>query len=413
MRLVNVICRNADVETNLKNYALMHSGQAGGENWCLRAKCDMNNDNGTLRDPVLYRANYVDPHVRTGTKYRAYPTYDFACPIVDSIEGVTHAMRTTEYNDRAAQYFWIIEALRLRPVHLQEFARMNFQYALMSKRKLQQLVDNKSVQGWDDPRFPTIQGTLRRGVTVQCLKDFVVSQGFSKRIVDMEWDKFWSVNNKIIDPDAERYMAIFKDNAIVMTISNLPKECPGIISAKHPKNPALGNKVILTGPAVYLEREDMEGIAVGDEVCLMRWGVMKITEVTKDSNGVIQGISSAYVPNGDFKKKETRKLCWVLKSNDAVEVNLVEFDHLINKAKLEESDDWTKFLNKVSKVEAPAIGDSALRNLKVNQVIQLERRGFYRVDSAYVSADKPLMLFMIPDGKKKAMSTLSFKLGHH
>ena len=115
------------METNLKHYEEMHSGKPGGEKWCLRAKINMQSVNGTMRDPVLYRANYEDAHVRTGTKYKAYPTYDFACPVVDSIEGVTHAMRTTEYNDRAEQFEWVIKALNLRPVTIQEFARMSFQ----------------------------------------------------------------------------------------------------------------------------------------------------------------------------------------------------------------------------------------------------------------------------------------------
>lgn len=199
-----VLLRHDSVEDNFKHFELMLGGGAEGSKWVLRANMNMSNPNKCCRDPVLYRTNAL-PHNRTGTKYNAYPTYDFACPIVDSIEGVTHAMRTTEYKDRDEQFEWLQEAMGLRKVHLVEFARLNFIQTVLSKRKLTWFVDEGHVEGWNDPRFPTVQGVLRRGMTVEGLREFILAQGFSKRTIDMEWDKIWAINKKLIDPVRSKY----------------------------------------------------------------------------------------------------------------------------------------------------------------------------------------------------------------
>ena len=131
------------------------------------------------------------------TKYKAYPLYDFACPIVDSLEGVTHALRSNEYHDRNVLYDWILEKLALRKVYIEDFSRLNFTYTLLSKRKLQWFVDNKKVTGWDDPSFPTIRGIMRRGMTLEALREFVISQGVSKTDINMDMGKLWAVNKKV------------------------------------------------------------------------------------------------------------------------------------------------------------------------------------------------------------------------
>jgi glutamyl-tRNA synthetase len=145
-----------------------------------------------------------------GTRWKMYPTYDFACPIVDSIEGVTHALRTIEYRDRNPQYAWFLNALSLRHVHVWDFSRLNFIYTLLSKRKLTWFVEEGHVTGWDDPRFATVRGILRRGMTVEALRAYILSQGASQREISLEWDKIWTINKRIIDPIAPRHTALLR-----------------------------------------------------------------------------------------------------------------------------------------------------------------------------------------------------------
>ncbi|XP_014679662.1 PREDICTED: bifunctional glutamate/proline--tRNA ligase-like [Priapulus caudatus] len=153
--------RSNCVEKNVKMWEDMKQGTAYGKTCAVRAKIDMQSDNGAMRDPTIYRCKNEE-HVRTGLQYKVYPTYDFACPIVDSIEGVTHALRTTEYHDRDDQYYWFINALQIPKVHIWEYARLNMVNTVLSKRKLTWFVDEGIVDGWDDPRMPTVRGVLRR-----------------------------------------------------------------------------------------------------------------------------------------------------------------------------------------------------------------------------------------------------------
>lgn len=187
--------RDSSVDENLARFAEMKTGSEEGIKWCLRAKMSVDDPNKAMRDPVIYRCS-PEPHHRTGSTWKIYPTYDFCCPIVDSLEGVTHALRTTEYNDRDAQYQWFLKSLNLRKVQNWNFARMNFVRTLLSKRKLTQFVNTGFVWGWDDPRMPTVRGIRRRGMTIPALQEYILKQGPSKNIINLDWHTFWATNKK-------------------------------------------------------------------------------------------------------------------------------------------------------------------------------------------------------------------------
>lgn len=387
----------------LQCFNLMKSGSEEGKVWCLRAKIDMSSDNGTMRDPVLYRQN-ITPHHRSGTTFKAYPTYDLACPIVDSIEGVTHALRTTEYDDRNAQFAWIQRVLGLRRVRIQTFARVNFMYTVMSKRKLAWFVDTGRVTGWDDPRFPTVRGVTRRGIDIDALKRFMCSQGASRRVVNMEWNKFWAENKKNIDLYAKRFMAVDKVNTVTLTVTNATDGLEFMSTEYLPKDPSFGTRLVRIGKNVLLEKVDTEGMEIGEEIVLIRWGVVRLTKI----EGGLEGI---FIPNGDIKAAK-RKLSWLVNVPENTRTILSEFDNLILKEKLEEDDKIEDCINPHTQAETEVIGDAGLKNLKENDIIQLERRGYYRVDRPYINETKPLILFMVPDGKKSSMGGLEGKLAH-
>mmetsp|Transcript_17046 Transcript_17046/g.24109 ORF Transcript_17046/g.24109 Transcript_17046/m.24109 type:complete len:737 (+) Transcript_17046:320-2530(+) len=398
--------RNQTPEECLKLFALMASGKEDGAKYCLRAKIDMSSVNGTMRDPVIYRQN-TTPHHRSGTTFKVYPTYDLACPIVDSIEGVTHALRTTEYNDRDEQYAWFQSALNLRRSRIHSFARMDFRFTELSKRKLTWFVEQGHVTGWDDARFPTVRGVIRRGVNVTALRKFICSQGASRRIVNMEWNKFWAENKKEIDLMAKRFMAIDSSEHVPLTITNGPaKESNTYIGTDYlPKDPEFGKRAMRLASSVLLEKVDVDGVEVGEEIVLMRWGVVKLTSVSPT------GLEGTYIPDGNFKAAK-RKLSWIADVKENISVVLTEFDNLISKEKLEEGEDFKDFVNPNTLATTVVIGDPGLKTLQKDEIIQLERRGYYRVDQPYINDDKGLVLFTIPDGKSKSMSGLGGKLAH-
>jgi glutamyl-tRNA synthetase len=381
--------REATVEENLKRFYLMLEGKhheelpaaskeekkkgeekkatepvapaAPQSDWCMRGKLNMQCPVKCLRDPVFYRIKR-DSHHRTGTKYKAYPTYDFACPIVDAIEDVTHCLRTIEYHDRNALYDWVQEKLGLRKVTIYDYSRLNLVSTILSKRSLKWFVEEGIADGWYDPRFPTVQGIMRRGLTVEALKQFMLEQGPSKNTNLMEWDKLWALNKDIIDPTTPRYTAIVKSTACKLFIENGPATPEARSQTLHPKNESIGSKAVIYGRELWVEKDDAVAIEVGEKVTLMKWGNVTITkkDIAADGNPVLFGT----VDEADKDFKKTKKLTWVCADPDTtVEITLTEFDHLINKKKVEENDDVKQLVNHNSRIEYTAIAEGSLRTI--------------------------------------------------
>uniref|UniRef100_A0A3P9NA95 Bifunctional glutamate/proline--tRNA ligase n=1 Tax=Poecilia reticulata TaxID=8081 RepID=A0A3P9NA95_POERE len=406
-------CRNNTVEQNMKMWAEMKAGTEYGQSCCMRAKIDMSSNNGCLRDPTLYRCKNA-PHPRTGTTYKVYPTYDFACPIVDSLEGVTHALRTTEYHDRDEQFYWFIEALGIRKPYVWEYARLNLNNTVLSKRKLTWFVDQGYVDGWDDPRFPTVRGVLRRGMTVDGLKQFIAAQGGSRSVVNMEWDKIWSFNKKVIDPVAPRYTALSSSYVVPVSVPEATEEMQEV--AKHPKNEEVGLKEVWYGPHVLIEGADAETLTEGETVTFINWGNLIITKINKAPDSKVASIEARLdLDNKDYKK--TTKITWLAETSSAplLPVICINYQPLITKAVITKDDDFKEYINKNSKLEEKMLGDPCLKSLKKGDIIQLQRRGFYICDQPYEPIspnsckESPCVLFYIPDGHTKEMPTAGSK----
>lgn len=396
--------RDTSVEENLKRFEEMKSGSAEGARWCIRAKISVDDPNKALRDPVIYRCN-ATPHHRTGDKWKVYPTYDFACPIVDSLEGVTHALRTNEYRDRNPQYAWMIEALALRKVVVWDFSRVNFVYTLLSKRKLHWFVDEKLVKGWDDPRFPTVRGIRRRGMTVEALRQFMLAQGPSQAQLMLEWDSFWALNKKVIDPVAPRHWAIAKEGMVTATINDAVEEEKDV--PLHKKNPDVGTKKTVYSKNVILEKEDADSFEDKEEVTLMDWG-----------NAILKSKSDGALEfdlhlAGDFKKTK-KKITWLAlpsPNHPLIHATLLDYDYLITKKKLDENDSVEDFVTPVTEFRTECWADANVSKLSKGDIMQFERKGYYIVDGIYddtespVSGAKRMEFVKIPDGRAAGLAS--------
>ncbi|KAG4203349.1 hypothetical protein ERO13_A05G395500v2 [Gossypium hirsutum] len=394
-------CRSNSVEENLKLWKEMIAGSERGLQCCLRGKLDMQDPNKSLRDPVYYRCNPV-PHHRIGAKYKLYPTYDFACPFVDAEEGITHALRSSEYHDRNAQYYRIQEDMGMRKVHIYEFSRLNMVYTLLSKRKLLWFVQMGKVDGWDDPRFPTVQGIVRRGLKIEALIQFILEQGASKNLNLMEWDKLWTINKKIIDPVCPRHTAVIEERKVLLTLTDGPDEPFVRIIPRHKKYDGAGEKATTYTKRIWIDYADAEYISVNEEVTLMDWGNAIVKEIIKDQDGNITQLVGVLHLQGSVKTTKL-KLTWLAETSELVNLSLVEFDYLITKKKLEEGEDFLDALNPCTKKETAAIGDSNIRNLKQGEILQLERKGYFRCDVPFVRPSKPVVLIAIPDGRQQSL----------
>eukprot|EP00382_Lankesteria_abbotti_P003329 CAMPEP_0113848490 /NCGR_PEP_ID=MMETSP0372-20130328/2512_1 /TAXON_ID=340204 /ORGANISM="Lankesteria abbotti" /LENGTH=298 /DNA_ID=CAMNT_0000817991 /DNA_START=46 /DNA_END=942 /DNA_ORIENTATION=- /assembly_acc=CAM_ASM_000359 len=289
------------------------------------------------------------------------------------------------------------------------------------------MVDSGHVHGWDDPRFPTVQGIIRRGLQVPALMEFILDQGPSKNANLMEWGALWNKNKQLIDPIAPRYMAVARDGAVVVHLKGAPTEPEKRERALHQKNESLGMACQYFCCDVLIEQDDAAARKDGEEVTLMKWGNAFFDELvwSEDRKQVVE-INATLNVEGNVKNTNA-KLHWVPLMEDKHQLDtnsgdvserklsrcvLREFDHLITKKKPEETDEITDIINTNSLFDTAALTDPLLRQLNLGTVIQLERRGFFRVDRPWHSQHphQDIVLVKIPDGKTKAMSTLSTKV---
>lgn len=380
-------CRNSTVEENLKIFKGMNEGNY--QEYCLRAKIDYTATNKALRDPVIYR--YVgQPHVETGDKYKIYPTYDFACPVVDSLDGVTLALRTNEYRDRNDQYAWFLEKLNLRQVKIHDFSRMNFENTVLSKRKIKFYVEKGLVTGWDDPRVATLRGKKRLGLNMDVLCEYILSQGSSQKSSTISWDKIWAQNKKAINKMAPRYMGVQKKDAVECEI-NIEKEelfqkAERVL--KMSKNADLGYKTLHKSKKVFLTQEDAAILEEGEELTLMSWGNMIVKEIVKQDNIVKKIVMDEHL-KGDFKTTKN-KLTWVSQEN-CTNIKVFEYGNLQND---KDTEDLEEKFNTESKHVEEWIVEEELSLIKPEEYVQIVRHGFY-------ICDQPGEFILIPFTKQK------------
>ncbi|WWC72977.1 glutamate-tRNA ligase [Kwoniella pini CBS 10737] len=396
--------RDASIEDNVARFKEMLKGSEEGKKWSLRAKIDYQHKNGSMRDPVIYR--YVEgSHHITGTKFKAYPMYDLACPIIDHLDGVTHALRANEYYARHEQYQWFLEKLGFPKIEIFDFSRVDFVYTVLSKRKLKFLVEKGVVNGWDDPRFPTVRGIRSRGMTVQGLKNYILGQGASQAQLQLEWDGIWTVNKKVIDPAAPRYWAIAEDKAVPVTIAGYTEGEVAVEKPLHKKNPEIGNKKLILSDKLLVEQEDAVSFGDNEEITAMDWGNVFVSNKKTNSNGEVESLEFKLHLEGDFKKT-SKKIHWLSApstKNALVPVTLIEYDYLITKKKLEENDNLEDIINPKTEYRVKALASAEVVNLKKWEIIQFERKGYY-ICQGTKDAEGRMEFGFIPDGRLQTIT---------
>jgi glutaminyl-tRNA synthetase len=389
--------RTRGVDENLDLFRRMRAGEFADGAHVLRARIDMRSPNITMRDPVLYRIRHADHH-RTGRTWCIYPMYDFAHPLSDAIEGVTHSLCTLEYVDHRPLYDWIVEhaATAARPRQY-EFARLNLNYTVMSKRKLLQLVEKHHVNGWDDPRMPTISGLRRRGYTPESIREFCTRVGVAKKENIIDVGLLEHCVREDLNRRAPRAMAVLKPLKLVLT--NYPTDRHEEMEvANHPDNPSLGSRRVPFSGEVYIERDDfMEDppkkffrLAPGREVRLRNAYLVTCTGMIKDAAGEIVELRGTYDPatrGGDAPdgRKVKATLHWVSVSH-AVDAEVRLYDRLFTSedpegAAARANTDFTAVLNAASlEVLTRCKLEPSLAHAAAGTRYQFERQGYFAVD---------------------------------
>lgn len=388
--------RSRSVEENLDLFARMKAGEFADGERVLRAKIDMGSPNMNLRDPTLYRIRHGVIHHQTGEAWCIYPMYDYTHPVSDALEGITHSLCTLEFEDHRPLYDWVLDNISI-PCHPQqiEFSRLNLEYTVLSKRKLTQLVDEGFVEGWDDPRMPTVAGMRRRGYSAASIREFCLRIGITKSDGLVEMGMLENCIREDLDAHAPRRMAVMHPLKVV--IENYPQgQSESLTAPNHPKDEAMGKRQIDFCREVYIDQADFreqankkyKRLVTGGEVRLRNAYVIKCEEVMKNNQGEIVELRCSYDPETLGKNPQGRKVRGVVhwvSAQHGVKGGVRLYDRLFNQAnadKVEEGGRFTDNLNPDSlRTLTDCYFEPALAEAGEGEQYQFEREGYFILDS--------------------------------
>jgi glutaminyl-tRNA synthetase len=393
--------RNRSVEENLSLLAAMKAAEFEDGSRVLRAKIDMASPNMNMRDPTLYRIRHGVIHHQTGEEWCIYPMYDYTHPISDALEGITHSLCTLEFEDHRPLYDWVLDNISIdcHPQQI-EFSRLNLQYTVVSKRKLSQLVDENIVDGWDDPRMPTIAGLRRRGYTPSSIREFTERIGITKSENSIEMGVLESCIREDLEANAPRRLAVL--NPLKVIIENYPEgQGESLEAPNHPKDENMGTRNLSFTREIYIDRADFRESAnkkykrmvTGGEVRLRNAYVIKCEEVIKDDAGEIIELRCSYDKDtlgaNPVGRKVRGVIHWV-SADSAVNAEIRLYDRLFNEPDPDAGKD-SNFLDCINQdslqVISGAMVEPSLNEAKSGERFQFEREGYFCVDKSTTEED--------------------------
>ncbi|MCD1127591.1 glutamine--tRNA ligase [Jinshanibacter sp. LJY008] len=390
--------RDRSVEENLALFEKMRKGEFAEGKVCLRAKIDMASSFIVMRDPVLYRIKFADHH-QTGDKWCIYPMYDFTHCISDALEGITHSLCTLEFQDNRRLYDWVLDNITI-PCHPRqyEFSRLNLEYAIMSKRKLNLLVTEKVVEGWDDPRMPTISGLRRRGYSAASIREFCRRIGVTKQDNNVEMVALETCIREDLNENAPRAMAVI--DPVKVVIENLPQGHEEMLTVSaHPNKPEMGTRAVPFSREIYIDRADFreeankqyKRLVLGKEVRLRNAYVIKAERVEKDAQGNITTIYCHYDSETLGKdpadgRKVKGVIHWV-SAPHALPAEFRLYECLFNVPNPGAAEDFLSTINPESLKVVHGFVEPSLAQAKPEFAYQFEREGYFCADSRHSSPE--------------------------
>ncbi|MBD2810576.1 glutamine--tRNA ligase [Xenorhabdus sp. Vera] len=390
--------RDRSVEENFALFEKMRAGEFGEGKACLRAKIDMASPFIVMRDPVIYRIKFAEHH-QSGNKWCIYPMYDFTHCISDALEEITHSICTLEFQDNRRLYDWVLDNITIDCHPRQyEFSRLNLEYAVMSKRKLNQLVTENIVDGWDDPRMPTISGLRRRGYTAASIREFCRRIGVTKQDNNVEMASLESCIRDDLNENAPRAMAVL--DPVKLVIENMPEGEVILTMPNHPNKPEMGSREVPFSRELYIDRADFreeanrqyKRLVLGKEVRLRNAYVIQAERVEKDAEGNITTIYCRYDEQTLNKdpadgRKVKGVIHWV-SSSHGVPAEFYLYDRLFSVPNPGAEDDFLSTINSESLVIRKGFVEPGLASALPEKTYQFEREGYFCADSRLSSADR-------------------------